>query len=128
MEWINSDRREEIQDLMLDITDYYFKDSRHHKQKFVTVDYDNNFFIDAIIEHHNVSNDDLTSKSKVSIYKALQFFEDKLKESPIEEMLSYAYSLENASITTFVVEDKLQACQILPTKTIVAKDCLIWKF
>lgn len=112
VEWIDSDRKEEIQDLLLDLSDYYFKDSRHHKQKFVTVDYDNNFFIDAVIEHHNVSNDDLTSKSKVSIYKALKFFEEKLKESSIEEILSYVYSLENSSITTFLVEDKLQACQI----------------
>ncbi len=111
-EWVDNDNKEQIQDLLLDLSDYYLKEIRHQKQKFITVDYDNNFFIDAIIEHNNVANDDLTSKSKIAIIRALKFFEDKLRELSIDEMLSYASTLENASITTFVVKDKLQACQI----------------
>lgn len=112
-EWIITDKKEIIQDLLLDVSDYYLKDSRHNRQKFATVEYDNNFFVDTIIEHHNsVSNDDLTSKSKAAIHRALCFFEEWLKDCTIDEILSYVLSLENASITTFVVKDKLQACQI----------------
>ena len=112
-EWMKTDKKEIIQDLLLDVSDYYLKDCRHNRQKFATVEYDNNFFIDTIIEHHNsVSNDDLTSKSKAAIHRALCFFEEWLKDCTIDDMLLYVSSLENAAITTFVVKDKLQACQI----------------
>ena len=112
-EWLKTDKAELIQDLLLDVSDYYLKDIRHNRQKFATVEYDNNFFIDHIIEHqNNVSDDDLTSKSKAAIHRALCFFEEWLQESTIDEILSYVSSLENTSITTFVVKDKLQACQI----------------
>lgn len=112
-EWIITDQKETIQDLLLNVSDYYLKDSRHNRQKFATTEYDNDFFIDTIIEHHNsVSNADLTSKSKVAIHRALCFFEEWLKECTIDDILSYVSSLENASITTFVVKDKLQARKI----------------
>ena len=75
--------------------------------------YDNNFFADVVIDHkNNVSQEYLSSKSQIAIYNALLYFEEELANATIEELLSWTYSLENASITTFVVKDKLQAAQI----------------
>lgn len=79
----------------------------------MTVPYDNNFFVDAVIENkESVSEEDLTSKSRVAMYKARTYFETELKESSVQQMLSWVNTLENASITTFIVKDKLQAAQI----------------
>ena len=112
-EWINSDEADVIKSLMDDISDYYLKDIRRERQKFITVPYDNNFFTDAVIDHkNNVSQEDLSSKSKIAIYNALIYFEEELANATIEELLSWTSSLENASITTFIVRDKLQAAQI----------------
>ena len=112
-EWINSDEADVIKSLMDDISDYYLKDIRRERQKFITVPYDNNFFTDAVIDHkNNVSQEDLSSKSKIAMYNALIYFEEELANATIEELLSWTSSLENASITTFIVRDKLQAAQI----------------
>lgn len=112
-EWENSDNADDIKGLIDDISDYYLKDIRHERQKFITVAYDNNFFADVIIDRKNhVSNEDLSSKSKKAILNALNYFEEELGKAGMEQLLSWASSLENASITTFVVKDKLQAAQI----------------
>lgn len=59
------ERSRYYQNWMDDIDDYYLKDIRHARQKFITVAYDNNFFADTIIDHNtNISQEDLTSKSK----------------------------------------------------------------
>lgn len=112
-EWDNNENADDIKNLLEDITDYYLKDIRRNKQKFMTVPYDNNFFVDAVIENkESVSEEDLTSKSRVAMYKARTYFETELKESSVQQMLSWVNTLENASITTFIVKDKLQAAQI----------------
>lgn len=112
-EWMNDKEADIIRNLLDDIVDYYLKDLRHERQKFVTVAYDNNFFADAIVDHKTgASQEDLTSKSKKSIYNALVYFEEELSKATIEQLLSWAYSLENASITTYIVKNKLQAAQI----------------
>lgn len=112
-EWGNDENADNIKNLLEDITDYYLKDIMRNKQKFITVPYDNNFFVDVVIEHkESVSKEDLTSKSKIAMYKARTYFETELKEVSIHQMLSWINTLENASITTFIVMDKLQAAQI----------------
>ena len=109
----NDENADNIKNLLEDITDYYLKDIMRNKQKFITVPYDNNFFVDVVIEHkESVSKEDLTSKSKIAMYKARTYFETELKEVSIHQMLSWINTLENASITTFIVKDKLQAAQI----------------
>ena len=47
-----------------------------------------------------------------SLKTARTYFETELKESSVQQMLSWVNTLENASITTFIVKDKLQAAQI----------------
>lgn len=112
-EWDNDENADDIKNLLEDITDYYLKDIRRNKQKFTTVPYDNNFFVDAVIEYkESVSEEDLTSKSRVAMYKARTYFERELKKVSVQQMLSWISTLENASITTFIVKDKLQAAQI----------------
>lgn len=112
-EWDNNENADDIKNLLDDITDYYLKDIRRNKQKFETVHYDNNFFVDIVIEYkETVSKEDLISKSRVAMYNARTYFETELKKVSVQQMLSWAKTLENASITTFIVEDKLQAAQI----------------
>lgn len=112
-EWDNDENADDIKNLLEDITDHYLKDIRRNKQKFTTVPYDNNFFVDAVIEYkESVSEEDLTSKSRVAMYKARTYFERELKKASVQQMLSWISTLENASITTFIVKDKLQAAQI----------------
>ncbi|MBR4402704.1 MAG: DUF262 domain-containing protein [Flavobacteriales bacterium] len=112
-EWKEIDGKEKIQDLLGDISDYYIKEARRQKQKFATVAYDNNFFVDMVIERkNNYSKEELTSASQIAINEALIFFKRKLQKKPIEDILLFISSLENAAITTFVVKDKTQACQI----------------
>ena len=112
-EWDNNENADDIKNLLEDITDYYLKDIRRNKQKFMTVPYDNNFFVDAVIEYkESVSEEDLTSKSQKAMYNARTYFETELKKASVQQMLSWISTLENASITTFIVKDKLQAAQI----------------
>ena len=112
-EWDNDENADDIKNLLEDITDYYLKDIRRNKQKFMTVPYDNNFFVDAVIEYkESISKEDLTSKSKIAMYEARTYFETELRKVSIQQMLSWISTLENASITTFIVKDKLQAAQI----------------
>ncbi len=112
-EWDNDENADDIKNLLEHITDYYLKDIRRNKQKFTTVPYDNNFFVDAVIEYkESISEEELTSKSRVAMYKARTYFERKLKKVSVQQMLSWISTLENASITTFIVKDKLQAAQI----------------
>ena len=112
-EWDNDENADDIKNLLEDITDYYLKDVRRNKQKFMTVPYDNNFFVDAVIEYKkSVSEEDLTSKSEIAMCKARTYFETELEKVSIQQMLSWISTLENASITTFIVKDKLQATQI----------------
>lgn len=112
-EWDNNENADDIKNLLDDITDYYLKDIRRNKQKFMTVPYDNNFFVDTVIEYkESVSEEDLTSKSQKAMYNARTYFETELKKASVQQMLSWISTLENASITTFIVKDKLQAAQI----------------
>lgn len=112
-EWISSDKAGSITGLIDYISDHYLKDIHHKRQKFMTVAYDNNFFADTVIDHKStVLQEALSSKSKMAIYNALTYFEEEFDKASIEDLLSWVSSLKNASITTFIVKNKLQAAQI----------------
>lgn len=111
-EWVNDEKAKNIGNQINDIINHYLKEMCCGRQKFKTVDYDNNFFVDITIDYKTVSQEDLNSKSKKSIYNALTYFEKELGRVSIEQLLSWVDSLEKASITTYVVENKLQAVQI----------------
>lgn len=98
--------------LLNEITERYLI---HHRQRFETVWYDNNFFADAIIEQNKSpsnSKDDAKTKSQQAIYNARVYFEKNLKDATVKEITSWIKTLENAFITTYSVQNKLLASQI----------------
>lgn len=94
-----------------DITDYYLKDIHKGIQKFETVADDNNFFLNEIIDSKQNTND-TTTKSQLRIRKAKLFFEKEFEKTETKELERWTELVENAAITQFVVEDKVQAAQI----------------
>lgn len=105
------DRKEVCTDFLDDITDYYLKDLRKGIQKFETVDEDNNFFLDEIIEHsHNAVNP--ATRSQQRIRDAKERFLKKFAETDTEELLRWYHLIEEARITYFEVDKKIQAAQI----------------
>lgn len=96
-----------------DIRDYYLKDLRRGTQKLTTVAYDNPFFHDLIIERsRDATKDELTSSSKKAIRFARQFFEEIMTKAETMELERWASLIEQASITEFVVNSKVEAAQI----------------
>lgn len=112
-ESINAGNADDITGLLNNITDRYLKDNTSNRLKFTTVSYDNIFFIDAIIEYkESVHEEELTSKSRLAMRNARAYFENEMSKVSVPQMLSWADTLENASLTTFIVKDKIQAAQI----------------
>lgn len=96
-----------------DILDYYIKDSRKGTQRLTTVNYDNPFFHDIIIERSREAQpEELTSSSKKSIWDARQFFDKVMERTTTAEIERWAQLIENASITEFEVQNKIDAAQI----------------
>ena len=110
------DRRfegEEIDYEIDDIVNFYVKDLRKQTQKLETVDEDNHFFIDSVIERVNPVHRALeTTASQGRITLAKNIFEKKLKERSTEELIRWCNLVQNASVTYFVLTDKIQAAQI----------------
>lgn len=96
-----------------DFRDYYIKDSRKGTQRLTTVNYDNPFFHDIIIERSREAQpEELTSSSKKSIWDARQFFDKIMEKTTTAEIERWAQLIENASITEFEVQSKVDAAQI----------------
>lgn len=95
------------------IRDYYLKDSYLGTQKLTTVCYDNPFFHDIIIDRsRDATKDELTSSSKKAIWFARQFFDAEMAKTDTTELERWASLIEQASITEFVVNSKVEAAQI----------------
>lgn len=94
-----------------DITDYYLKDLRKGIQKFETVDEDNNYFFNEIIENSHYAGIPAT-RSQQRIKKAKMLFKQKFAETKTEELLRWYHLIEEARITYFEVDNKIQAAQI----------------
>lgn len=78
-------------------------------QKFETVGYDNNFFINTIIDRRNDSAD---TKSRRRILEAYDYLSQKVNKTDIATILHWKELIENAKITTDTVVDKAEATQI----------------
>jgi len=94
-----------------DITDYYIRDIRKKTQKFKTVDYDNNFFIDEVIDYHNSSQEPMT-RSQYHIRNAKKMFEETFAKTTVNELERWYNLVQNATITQYVVSNKAEAAQI----------------
>lgn len=78
-------------------------------QKFQTVDYDNNYFLNIIIENRPDKTD---TKSRRRIIEAVNYFQKEISKVDIATILQWKHLIENAKITTDIIEDKAEATQI----------------
>jgi hypothetical protein len=79
------------------------------QQKFQTVDYDNNYFINIIIENRS---DKVDTKSRHRLLEAANYFQKEISKAAIHTVIHWKNLVENAKITTDTVEDKAEATQI----------------
>lgn len=89
------------------------------RQKFSTVEYDNNFFLNTVIEDRE---DKIDTRSRKRIKEALDYFTAKIDKAEIEDVLHWKELIENAKITTDTVEDKAEATQIFTFQNDRGKD------
>ena len=90
-----------------------------NQQKFCTVDYDNNYFINIIIEKRD---DKADTKSRRRVIEAKLFFQKEIDKATLTEVLHWKSLIENAKITTDTVEDKAEATQIFTFQNDRGKD------
>lgn len=103
---------EQVTTDLVDIEDYYLQDIRKRTQKFVTVKDDNNFFIDEIIERKPNHSKEPDTNSKIRIRNAKEIFEKEFSSTTTENLEKWCDLIENATITEFIVKDKIQATQV----------------
>lgn len=94
-----------------DIADYYIRDIRKGTQKFKTVEYDNNFFVNEVIDRTDSSQEPAT-RSQEKIRKAKKMFGDVLAKTETNKIERWYNLVQNATITQYVVSNKAEAAQI----------------
>ncbi len=97
--------------------EYFF--STDEKQKFETVNYDNNFFINIVIENRSDTAD---TKSRKRIIAAEKYFSKEIAKVDVGTIIHWKQLIENAKITTDTVEDKAEATQIFTFQNDRGKD------
>lgn len=97
---------------LADIEDYYLKDLRKDIQKFKTVAYDNNFFVEEIIEGFENHAQAPDTASKIRMRRAKELLVQKFANETVENLEKWFALIEGATITEYVVKDKIQATQI----------------
>jgi uncharacterized protein with ParB-like and HNH nuclease domain len=100
------------------IKERYIKIGKNYK--FHTVDYDNPFFISYVYENNDHIIHDTSSSQR--IVKAKRAFEDILKTAELNEILNWKKIIDEATITTFEVNSKVQATQIFAFQNDRGKD------
>ncbi len=105
-------------DFLAEITEDFLKNSRG-KYKFQTVDYDNNFFQNEIIENKPDIPD---TKSKRRIREAKNYFLDVMRGRDVKELLKWKSLVEQALITTDEVQRKTKAAQLFTFQNDRGKD------
>jgi uncharacterized protein with ParB-like and HNH nuclease domain len=115
-------RRYEDNSYLDDLTNYYLKDLRKETQKFKTVSDDNNFFYDEIIENNENHTHSLDTTSKNRIKIAKQTFLNEFSKASIDQLVKWTRLVENASLTSYIVKDKIQATQVFAFQNDRGKD------
>lgn len=95
-----------------DISDYYLKDIRKDTQKFKTVAYDNNFFLDEVVEPKKDNPPITDTHSQTRIRTTKEMFEAEFSKITTEDLIKWCKFIENAEITEYVVNDKILAAQV----------------
>lgn len=95
-----------------DLKDYYLRDIRKGTQKFLTVRDDNNFFVEEIIDANDKHTIELNTSSKIRIRTAKSIFQKTLASTSTTDLQKWCGLIESATITEYVVKDKVQATQV----------------
>lgn len=90
------------------------------RRKFKTVEYDDNYFENLIINHNQEIIANTNSKHKLS--DAYSYLMETLRNESSAEILKWKNTIEDAVITTFEVNDKIQAAQIFGFQNDRGKD------
>ena len=101
---LNDNEREEIEMLKEDTV------KRRSIYRFETVDYDDTFFKDYVIDKKGKNKSVILTSSQQRIANAFEFFKRKLPENK-EYLLKLLKTLTEAVCTTHVVDDKPEAIQ-----------------
>jgi len=80
--------------------------------RFKTVDYDNQFFKDYVIDQSTKNKNNLKTLSAKRVVDAFDFFSSKLADKDEEYLLEMLDVLQKATCTTHYVEDESQAIQM----------------
>jgi hypothetical protein len=85
---------------------------RNSTYRFETVDYDDRFFKDYIIDQNKKDRNALKTVSAKRIADAFDFFSSHLKNKDEEYLLQMLTTVQNASCTTHPVQDESEAIQM----------------
>lgn len=85
---------------------------RNSKYRFSTVEYDNPFFKDYVIDQKDISRESLETLSAVRIMEAFDFFENKLKSKDEVSCRQYINCVINSACTTHIVNEEAEAIQM----------------
>jgi len=89
------------------------------RYKFRTVDYDNNFYINLVIEDRPDQTD---TSSRRRLQEAFHYFQEALQSETLETILKWKNVLEDATITTDTIENKAEAIQVFTFQNDRGKD------
>lgn len=85
---------------------------RNSKYRFSTVEYDNPFFKDYVIDQKDISRESLETLSTVRIMEAFDYFEDELKLKDEISCIKYIECITNSACTTHIVNEGAEAIQM----------------
>lgn len=85
---------------------------RNSKYRFSTVEYDNSFFKDYVINQDKISKKNLETLSSFRISEAFDFFEKELKSKDENTCINYIECIVNSVCTTHIVNEEAEAIQM----------------
>ena len=85
---------------------------RRGKIRFSTVDYDNQLFIDYVIEQTKYDHNGLDTESARRIVKAFDFYKKKLSNKSEEYLIKMLSIVSESNCTTHPVQDESEAIQM----------------
>ena len=85
---------------------------RHNTIRFSTVDYDNQLFIDYVVNQTKVDKNGLDTESSRRIVKCFDFFDKKLPNKPEEYLTKMLSAVSESTCTTHLVRNESEAIQM----------------
>ena len=84
-----------------------------NKRRLKTVDFDDTFFMNEIVDRRCfVPKGELTTVSQLHIRQCREFFDKVFAKEKIDELLRWEDLVSNATVTYYIVENKIDAVQI----------------